>query len=204
MSTREHGPKHSPLSGALLPLLLVMLAACAGGGDATRDTTSAGGAAVAAAGQPASQAEMDRDERDVANYRLTMDKVDKYFAVSRNLAIAGKNMPQDTSEDADEDLPDASNQTFKQWEEEINRLPFARREFARAGMSPREFYVLAFAMFQAWGADAILKQSPRADVDSLARELNANPSVLRANLQFMRENEAHLKAKQKALEELKP
>jgi hypothetical protein len=155
------------------------------------------GARTASAQSPRSAAKTDvAGEREVGNYRLTVDKVEKYFAAMESAARAAKGKPE-----ADEKEPeDASEWTLEQWVAEYERDPVARREITKAGLSVREFAVLGFAMMTAGAANLILSMQPKADVDSLARELSANPATLRANLRFIRENEARLTAKRKALE----
>jgi hypothetical protein len=177
--------------GIAIPAILVLtLAGCARGGDAAGDTATAGGAPASAQASSA-----DADLRDVSQYELTMDKMDKYFAATRNMAVAMKGMTPEQRErmkasgDADATLDDYAAQ--------LEREPVARDAIRRAGLSTREFALLTLAYLQAGMADAVLQMRPDIkNADSIAHEMKANP----ANIRFVRNNKTALETKFKALE----
>jgi hypothetical protein len=170
--------------------LVCTLAGCAGGSDAADETAAAGN--VAAENRASSA---DADLRDVSRYELTMDRMDRYFAATRNMAVAMKGMTPEQRErmkasgDADTSLDAYAAQ--------LEREPVARDAITQAGLSTREFAVLTMAYLQAGMADAVLQMRPDIkNADSIAREMKANP----ANVRFVRENKAALESKFKALE----
>jgi hypothetical protein len=181
-------PSRSRRFATLVPATLIVSLGGCGGGDATRDT-----AAAAGAGTPATI--VDADLRDVGTYELTMDKIDKYLAATRNMALAMKGLTPEQREklkargDASASLDDYAAQ--------IESEPIARDAVRRAGLSSREFATITMAYLQAGMADAVLQMRPDIkNADSIAREMKANP----ANVRFVRENRAALDAKFKALE----
>ena len=177
-------------TGIAIPAaLLLTLAGCAGG-DSAGDTATAGGAAA-----PAQASSADADLRDVGSYELTMDKVDKYLAATRNMALAAK----DLTPEQRERLTGSgnANASLDDWAAQLEREPIARDAIRRARMSTREFAVASMAYLQAGMANAILEMRPDIkNADSIAREMKANP----ANVRFVRDNKAALEAKFKALE----
>jgi hypothetical protein len=187
-----------PVALASLALLALAAAACAKGeesaaGDTARVSAEAGGAA------PAGASSTDADLADLSRYRLTMDKVDRYFVAQRNLFQKVKDMSpaerealeksQDSVADADANLDDMVRN--------IERSPVMRDAVRDAGLSPREYVMVTMAMFQAGMAASVIKMRPNDNQDSLAREMKVNPE----NLKFMQEHEAHITQKQKAMEE---
>lgn len=178
-------------STTVVPAALVLtLVACSGDRDAASDTAAAGDTAATAQASSA-----DADLRDVARYELTMDKVDKYLAATRNMALATKDLTPaqrerlEASGDANASLDDFAAQ--------MEREPIARGAIERAGLSTREFATLTMAYLQAGMADAVLQMRPDIkNADSIAREMKANP----ANIRFVRDNKVALDAKFKKLE----
>ena len=70
-----------------------------------------------------------------------------------------------------------------------------RKAIEKAGLSPKEFAVIMMATMQAGMAQGIIAMRPKDNADSLAREMKTNP----ANVRFMREHQAEIEAKQKAM-----
>ena len=174
--------------GVVPATVVVTLAAC-GGERAAADTAAASG------GSPVAQASTDADLRDLSRYELTMDKMDKYLAATRNMLAAAKSLTPEQRErlkasgDANASLDDYASQ--------LENEPLARDAIRRAGISTREFAVISMAYIQAAMAQAILQMRPDIkNTDSIAGEMKANP----ANIRFMTENRAALEAKFKALE----
>lgn len=176
--------------GVAIPAILVLTLGCTRGSDAPGDTASAGGAPAAAQGSSA-----DADLRDVSQYELTMDKMDKYFAATRNMAVAMKDMTPEQRERIK--ASGDAGATLDDYAAQLEREPVARDAIKRAGLSTREFALLTMAYLQAGMAEAVLQMRPDIkNADSIAHEMKANP----ANIRFVRDNKTALETKFKALE----
>lgn len=168
----------------IAPLLLA--AACASDADTAADT----GAAAA----PSAAASTGDDLADVSAYELTMDRIDRYFAAQRALAVRIKDMSPaereafDVASDADASLDDMARH--------YESSPTMVAALDEAGMSAREFALSTMAIVQSGMAAAVLQMRPEANQDSLMREMKVNP----ANVRFIRENEAVLQQKQAELQ----
>jgi len=170
----------------LAPLLLA--AACASDADTAADS---GAAAPSAATVPASSGDA---AADVTAYELTMERMDRYYAAQRALAVRVKDMSPaereafDVAGDGDDSIDDMVRR--------IEAAPAMRAALDEAGMSAREFALATMSIVQSGMAAAVLQMRPEANQDSLLREMKANP----ANVRFLRENEAALQQKQAELE----
>jgi hypothetical protein len=170
---------------------MLTLAGCADK-ESAGDTVAAGGAAATADASSA-----DADIRDVGSYELTMDKMDKYLAATRNMALAAKSLTPEQRERLKGSESADPNSSLDDWAASLEREPIARDAIRRAGLSAREYAVMSMAYLQAGMASAILDMRPDVkNADSIAREMKANP----ANVRFVRNNKAALEAKFKALE----
>ena len=179
---------------APLAILAIALVACSGS-EAGSDTASTSG--VAATGQPPSARSEEADLREIENYRLTMDKVDRYFAATLASMKSAPPAARDTADSSSDDM--SGDPSIDQMVAMIERIPGARGEFAKAGISPRESVVLGFALAFASMADQVIKMNPNVNLDSLARESHINP----ANIRFVQENRAKLEAKQREVQALR-
>lgn len=187
--------RFSSLRLALAAATTVTLAACSGG-DAGNAGASASATPAVQSGAASSSGSADGDLGDITSYRLTMDKLDKYFAAQRNMALKAKAMSpaerealkNSSSSDADASLDDMVRNI-----ESTKPMNDAIRE---AGLSAREFSLLTMSMLQSGMAAAVLKMRPNDNQDSLAREMKANLE----NIKFFQEHEAELTQKQKALQ----
>ena len=170
----------------LAPLLLVV--ACAPDADTAADS---GAAAAPAAAAPASTGD---DLADVSAYELTMDRMDRFYAVQRALGtrMAAMSPAEREALDIASDADDSIDDTVRKLEGNAT-MAAALRD---AGMSAREFTVLTAAIMQSGMAAAVLQMRPEANQDSLMREMKVNP----ANVRFLRENEATLQRKQAELQ----
>jgi hypothetical protein len=170
--------------------VLVTIAGCAGTDDASRrDSAAPSGAADAPAA-----GENSADLRDVTRYELSMDKIDKYYAAMRNMALAMKGMSAEEREKLDMDAGD--DLSLDDYAAKLEREPAVRRAIEQAGLSTREFALLTMSMVQTGLASAVLAMRPKDNADSLMREMKVNPD----NVRFLREHEAELKTKQQAAE----
>lgn len=168
----------------------LVLAACAKK-DATSDT------AAAAASSSAARSSGD-DLTDVANYRLSMDKIDKYIAAQRSLMAKMKSLTpaeREAIRARNENRSDA-NASLDDMARTFEREPAMNDAIRSAGLSAREFALIMMSMMQTAMASSVLQMRPKENQDSLAREMKANPD----NIKFYREHEAEITRKTKELE----
>jgi hypothetical protein len=166
-------------------LAAALLGAPACGGDA------APGASAGTADAPAVGGD---DAAAIAEYELTMDKMDRMYAAQRNIAVAIRDMTP--AERATMEATDMAEGSLDEFTRGIENNPRIRQALEDAGMEPREYATATMAMVSAAMASSVLQSRPSDDQDSLAREMNANMD----NIRFLRDNEAELTRKQQALE----
>lgn len=166
-----------------LPLATLGLAfglwACTPSEDAEGD------ASASAPGAVAHSADDDRAVAELKSYRLTMDKVDKYYAAQRNLAQKAKTMSREEREQIE---ADASDENIDEWAASLERIAPVREAVRGAGLSVKEFAMITMALMQANMAAGVLEMRPNDNQDSLAREMNANMD----NIRFVRQHRAEL------------
>ena len=178
------------LSRTILAAAALALAGTAcSGGDAESGDSAVGGA-------PAAEAPSTGDDlADVSNYRLTMDKLDRYY--DAQLAIARRVKDLTPEERAPlEQMESSANASLDDMASRLESHPATREGLREADISAREFATLTMAMVQAGMAASVLQMRPNDNQDSLAREMKASME----NIRFMRENEAELMRKQQELE----
>lgn len=180
-------------NGVLLAAFL-LLGACSADKDAASGAAGdgAGTASTTAAGRQAEE-----DLADVTKYRLSMDKIDKYFDAQRNIAVKAKAMSP-AEREAMESRAGArgdNNASVDDMVRNIESEPIMVSAIRDAGLSPREYIVLTVSMMQSAMAAGVLKMRPNDNQDSLIREMKANPE----NVKFINANEAVLAEKQKAM-----
>lgn len=183
-------PDPRPFRISLATLLSAALLAGCSSGDSTPEES--------AGTVPASE-QAQQDLKDIGEYTLTMDKIDKYFAASIAMAKATKNTPvEEDADEVDDDLTgaDEGEDTVDGMADQIERIPEARKAVIAAGLTPREYALISYAYIQAGMGAAIAQMRPNDNVDSLAREMKANPK----NVRFMLENADALQAKAKQVE----
>lgn len=164
--------------------------ACGGDKDAPRD------GALPATSTAAAQAE--DDLQDVTKFKLTMDRVDKYLAAQKNVMIRFKNMTPAEREAAS--MSNDNNATLDQMVAKVEGNAAMKQEVKKAGLSPREYVLVTVSYMQTAMASAVMKMQPKANQDSLARAMKANPD----NIRFFQEHEAEITKKfQDAAVELK-
>jgi hypothetical protein len=172
---------------ALCAAAFTMLAACADDTDTAVDTGAAAGAMETGGAETAGIATL-------ANYDLTMDQVDKYFAAFRNMGAAMQRMSPQERETLEFD---ASNTDFNGYVARLEAHPVIERAIRDAGLSAREFSLVLWSMLQSSMANAVLQAQPDANEDSLARAMQVNMN----NVRFMREHEGEIRQKQEALDQ---
>jgi hypothetical protein len=162
-------------------LSLALLTACGERNDSVVDT----GAVATAASTPG--------EANLANYELTMEQVDQYFAAFRNIAVAMQRMTPAEREGLDLDASDAD---FDGYVARLEGHPALDRAIRDAGLTAREFSLVLWSMLQAGMANAVIQSQPDANEDSLAAEMRVNVQ----NVRFIREHDADIRQKQEALD----
>ena len=185
------------LQTSSLVLTALLLSACADkAGSAKTDTAASTTTPTASA---AGSSTGDSDLADVQNYRLSMDKVDKFLAAQRNLALRMKDMSPEEREalKARADADDSNDDSMADMQRKIESEPALASAIRDAGLSPREYTLLTISMMQSAMAAGVLKMRPKDNQDSLVREMKANIE----NVRFMQQNEAELQRKQKELAE---
>jgi hypothetical protein len=175
-------------------LVLALASSVAACGTDAEDAADEPGAEQPA-GAASSSSQADEDLQDIQEFELTMDRIDKYIAAQRSLALAAKNMSEADREAASMSMDqNASLDDMVRATEASEVTSKAARD---AGLSPREYVMIGLAYFQSAMASAVMQMQPNANQDSLAREMEANP----ANINFIKVNEAELTAKFQAAED---
>ena len=174
-------------SAALLTLVL-SFAACG-----SRDADDS--AATASAPAATSSQSVDEELEDLSKFRLSMDKIDRYIAVQRNIAQRAAAMSPEEREAMKEKLGDEDNDnanaSLDDMTQNIAGHPLLNAAVREAGLSPREFTMITMSMFQSAMAASVLKMRPNDNQDSLAREMKVNLD----NIRFYREHEAEIARK---------
>ena len=182
---------------ALLPALsLLALAACGKKDAAPADSA---GAPAAAASSASGSSKADADLADVTNYRLSMDKIDKYIAAQRNIAAKMKSMTpaeREAVKARSENRNSDPNASLDDMARTIESEPVMNDAVRAAGLSAREFALITISMMQSAMASSVLQTRPKDNQDSLIREMKANAD----NIKFYREHEAEITSKTKALQ----
>jgi len=170
----------------LLPIAaLFTLFAC--GGDKAPETNTN-------AAQPAVSKAVENDITDVSKYHLTMEGMDKYFQAQRNVALAMKDLSPAEREAAG--MHSGADATINDMVAQVERNPTVITAIRKAGLSPREYILITVSYMQSAMAAAVMKMQPKANQDSLAREMKANLE----NIRFITDNEAELSRKAAELE----
>lgn len=184
------------MSRTLWPLAALLLAAACSNKDAAPAADS-GAAPAAASGSATASGGGDADLADVASYRLTMEKMDRYYAAQRNLAVraAAMSPAERAALEAKDDADDNAGQSLDDMARKIDDTPAMAAAVREAGLSSREFATITMAMLQSAMVASVLQMRPNDNQDSLVREMKANMD----NVKFMRDNEAVLRQKQEAM-----
>ena len=179
-------------SFSLLVAGVVSVSAC------SKDKTDATPAAAAASGSQAPSAQVEADLADVTNYRLSMDKIDKYIAAQKNIGAKAASLTPAQREALQARNDDSSdpNASLNDMVKRIEAEPMMVSAIRDAGLSPREFTMITISMMQTGMAAAVLKMRPTDNQDSLIREMKANPD----NIKFYNANEAEITRKAKEVE----
>lgn len=188
---------HHPLAFTAAALLL---AACADKPGLAKSDSAGTPVASASGASSAGATSGDQELADVQSYQLTMDKVDKFLAAQRNLALRMKAMPPAEREAMKARAEAAGANGDDSMDEMVRKIeaePALAGAVKDAGLSAREYAVITMSLLQSSMAAGVLRTRPKDNQDSLVREMKANP----ANVRFIQQNEAELQRKQQALAE---
>lgn len=197
-STQDSLMKHVvPASHVLRTCLL---AGFAGLTACNKDNSAAStSSATTAAGTPAPTASAGNELNDITQYRLSMDKIDKYIAAQRNVALKAKNLSpaEKAAMEARNENGDANTDaSLDDMQKKIDSEPLMKSAIQDAGLSTREFVMITMSMMQSGMAAGVLKLRPKDNQDSLIRAMQASPE----NVKFYQDNEAEITRKEKDLE----
>jgi hypothetical protein len=167
--------------------LLFALAACSKDADTARDES--GSSATAGSAEQAEE-----DLADLTKYDLSMGKMDEYFQTMRHMAEDLKKMSPAEREALE--MKTDNNATLEQMIEQAESNRVIKDATRKAGSSPREYVMTGLSYFASAMAMTVLQMQPNANQDSLMREMKVNPD----NLKFIKEHEAELTTKYKAME----
>jgi len=130
----------------------------------------------------ASAQDADPDLKAYNSYQLTLPRYKKYLDAMVNLAKAAEKSPA-----VGEALEGSGDQSIAQAVARYNKVPQVRSSIVAAGLTTRDFVLTQGAYLHAGLAYALMKQggfSPDSAVKTT--------QVSRANLDFVRENEAEI------------
>ncbi|HET8763089.1 MAG TPA: hypothetical protein VFM12_06710 [Gemmatimonadales bacterium] len=140
----------------------------------------------------AAQQDGTTDLADVTSYKLSMDKVNKFFEAQRNMVVKMKAMTPAQQEALSLD----GSGSMEEMAQKIEASPEWASAIRDAGLEPREYVTLTMSMLQSAMAASVLKMRPNDDQDSLVTAMHANMD----NVKFVQEHEAEINAKREAME----
>ncbi|HEX2168050.1 MAG TPA: hypothetical protein VHG09_12525 [Longimicrobiales bacterium] len=170
----------------VMAALVAVTAGCAGD-DAASDESDASAAAAPLSQPSIAGAGDDADIAEIQDYEFTMDDLHRWSEATVALQRLAESNPQlgaafEQEESGNQDLDDSIDMMT----ERIENVPEATDVIEDAGLSPREYVVIFWAMLQTGMAQFSIAQG--ANPDEVAREMRVNP----ANLEFMKEHEAEI------------
>src|SRR5687768_3151062 len=117
------------------------------------------GATPAAANTPATAAQVAQGEEDLADigeYRLTMDKFDKWLAAQRNVALKAKGMSDaEKAAFAQQNEGNNNNASIDDMARAVSSNPVMNQAVRDAGLSPREYALVMMSFIQTGMAAAV-------------------------------------------------
>lgn len=172
--------------------LCIGIAACGGKGD--KASSSANGVPDVADASAVPDAkggdggDHDADLRELEEYRLSMEDVNRWLQANRNLAQLSEKLEREHPEmmKETEEVEASGTGSFDDYESSIDRVPGARDAIEESGLSVHEFAVVGWALIQAGMAQYAVEQG--ADAKELAAKAHINPD----NLTFAREHQAEI------------
>lgn len=177
----------------ILPALLTVLCtACGNGDDAERQQDVP--ASRTSSPDISSSSQVEGEMAEVADYRLSMDAVERWHEAQRNVYRQAESNPE-LVQYLDVDLDDPS---LDDLEDHYASIPEANDAIEDAGLEVREFVLITFALYQATTAQQLIAMG--LEQDSVVDELNLHP----ADLEFARQNRTRLEQLQRETDALAP
>lgn len=176
----------TPRSVMTVAVATIVLTAC------SRDEAPAAASGTPAATGTSGVSQQSADVlAPITEYRLTEDRMNRFFAVQENIAakMASMSPAERQRAVANQGGDDSQNaQTVDDLARQFDNFPAYRDAIRDADLSTREYATLSLALMQAGMASAVARMRPADDQDSLAREMQVNP----ANIRFIQEHEAEI------------
>lgn len=142
----------------------------------------------------AAQAQGDKDLKAISAYTLTLPRFKQLMAAMANLGKAAQRDPK-----LGQALENSGNLSLDQMVARYDAIAPAKQSIADAGLTTRQFAVAQGAMLQAGMSYGIMKQY-NLSADSVSK----STGVSKANLEFMRVNEAEIERMGKELQAQMP
>jgi len=163
--------------------VMVLITACSSGDS--RGKASADSSATASPASAATTREPTAN--DIADYRLDMDKMQKYSRAMRGFAALAK-----TDSAAAQAMGTHANETTARTIARIESSPAAMRVLRETGLTAKDFVWITAAWLQAAMTQAVLESSPQSKLPA-----GQNPQ----NVEFLRAHRAELEAMTKDFEQ---
>ena len=180
----------------LLPVLLIAVAAGCGGDEQaeTRSSDASRPSSSAAGGSDRMLAQVEADLMEIDDYRLSMDAVEKYHEAQRSVY---RRVQADPSL-AEQFEIESDFSSIDDFEYELSSTPLYQDAIDEAGLEPREFVLIAFALFQAQAASQAMDEG--VSRESILEQSNMHPD----NIEFARQNRARLQQLEEETSALEP
>lgn len=161
-----------------LAVILTIAAACS---KSKNDNAAAAGDVPDVAETSAPAGGRNADMQEVAQYQLNTEDFNKYAAATRKLQAASAG-----EDEEDDDEGGAGDGSLDAFERALEENPAARAAVEQAGLTTREYAVIAYAIMQAALADYALQQG--ASRDSILARANIHP----ANITFVQQHRSEI------------
>jgi hypothetical protein len=171
----------------LIVTLSVCLAAC--GGEAAQDGSGAEPNSTAQAANNGNA-----DLQDLSKFRLTMDRVDKYYVAQKNVAVAFSKMSPEEREAAQ--IESNNDDDIDEMTRNVESKPVFADAIRKAGLSAREYTMITIALFQSMMAASVVDMHPVEKRDSIMRDMQVIPE----NVKFVKDNQMALQQKHQSME----
>lgn len=164
------------------PLTVMLLVIACSSGDSNRTASADSGTA-----SPTPTTAHEPTANDIADYKLDMDKMQKYAKAMRGFAALAK-----TDSAAAQAMGTHANETTAQTIARIESSPAAMRVLRETGLTAKDFVWITAAWLQAAMTQAVLESSPQSKLPA-----GQNPQ----NVEFLRAHRAELEAMTKDFEQ---
>ncbi len=171
------------------PHIFITLAAFALGACSSKDSASASdtaGTTTTPAASTAATSSAEPTANDISNYKLDMDKMNKYAAAIQGFAALAR-----TDSAAAESMSSDGNESMTQMISRIEGTPKAMSVLRKAGLDAKDYVWITSAWLQAAMTKGLLDSKSKARVP---------PGQNLQNVEFLNAHKAELEAMQKAME----